>query len=192
MATWFTSDQHWDHRNIIEYCSRPFASLSHMVDGMVERHNSLVAPGDDVWHLGDFALDPRTALRVLPRLNGRHRLVSGNHDWTHPLRSEGKRRKGELMYSEAGFVSIHADVFLPVPEFGLVRMTHMPYDGDSRSGPDRHAEWRPTPMNEAVLLHGHVHERWQWRPEHRMLNVGVDVWDWRPVSLAQVLEVVRS
>jgi calcineurin-like phosphoesterase family protein len=30
------------------------------------------------------------------------------------------------------------------------------------------------------LLHGHVHEK--WRQQGRMVNVGVDVWDFTPVA----------
>lgn len=39
---------------------------------------------------------------------------------------------------------------------------------------------RPVDDGETWLLHGHVHER--WRQAERMINVGVDVWEYRPVA----------
>jgi calcineurin-like phosphoesterase family protein len=49
-----TSDLHFRHTNIIEYCKRPFASTEEMEDGLVEEIKSKVGPNDDVYHLGDF------------------------------------------------------------------------------------------------------------------------------------------
>jgi len=188
---WWTSDQHWDHNNIIRFCDRPFRTIHHMVEEMIARHNDRVAPGDTVWHLGDFSLDPRTVSRILPRLNGHHNLVVGNHDAIHPSRSEGKRTRWALTYSEAGFRTVATDVYLPLPGLGVARMCHMPYKGDSRDcHVDRHEKWRPVPGNEDILLHGHVHGK--WRTASRMVNVGVDVWDWRPVSLEEVVAAVET
>jgi len=54
---------------------------------------------------------------------------------------------------------------------------------------DRYAEQRPVDRG-AWLLHGHVHERWQQRG--RMINVGVDAWDYRPVSEATIRDLVAD
>ncbi len=82
MAIFFTSDTHFGHANIIGYCRRPFDSVQEMDDAMVATWNSIVRPGDDVWHLGDFAhgADAKHVRAVFHRLNGRKRLVIGNHD----------------------------------------------------------------------------------------------------------------
>jgi calcineurin-like phosphoesterase family protein len=37
----------------------------------------------------------------------------------------------------------------------------------------------------AIDLHGHSHGR--LKPLPRQVDVGVDVWDWRPVRLAEML-----
>ena len=83
MATFFTSDQHFGHANIIAYSGRPFRDVAHMTEELVARHNAVVTDADDVWHLGDFSLDERLVARVLSRLRGRHHLVAGNHDTCH-------------------------------------------------------------------------------------------------------------
>lgn len=75
---WFTSDQHYDHKNIIKYCNRPFADIDEMNEALIKNHNDLVSPNDIVYHLGDFAF--RNHKRYLNRLNGQHHLIVGNHD----------------------------------------------------------------------------------------------------------------
>ena len=46
---------------------------------MVERWNAVVRPCDKVYHLGDVVI-ARRSLETLSRLNGKKRLVRGNHD----------------------------------------------------------------------------------------------------------------
>lgn len=79
---WFTSDQHFGHANIIEYEkeSRPFNSVEEMNECLVDRWNSVVYPGDTVYCLGDFAFGRRNVTLYASRLNGKKRLVLGNHD----------------------------------------------------------------------------------------------------------------
>ena len=51
---------------------------------MLARWNECVAADDIVYHLGDFALASHS--RYLPRLNGRKRLIVGNHDHIDRMR----------------------------------------------------------------------------------------------------------
>lgn len=76
---WVTSDTHFGHENIISYCDRPFSSVEEMDEKLIENWNSVVKPSDKVYHLGDvfFGGNPRL---TLGRLNGKKRLVVGNHD----------------------------------------------------------------------------------------------------------------
>lgn len=82
--TWFISDTHFGHKNIIEYEKeyRPFSTLDEMHEVMIERWNDVVKPKDTVYHLGDFAFGRRN-IKIASRLNGRKRLIMGNHD-TYP------------------------------------------------------------------------------------------------------------
>lgn len=58
---------------------RPFASAEEMDEVMVERWNAVVRPHDKVYHLGDVVIH-RRFLPILSRLNGKKRLIRGNHD----------------------------------------------------------------------------------------------------------------
>jgi calcineurin-like phosphoesterase family protein len=79
--TWFISDLHFHHRNILEYepVARPFSSLTEMHETIIQRWNSVVKPKDIVFILGDFCFS-KSGLGIALRLNGKKRLVLGNHD----------------------------------------------------------------------------------------------------------------
>lgn len=83
MNTWFTSDNHFGHKNIHLFCpdTRPHSDVDEMNSQMIRRWNQQVEPGDTVWALGDFFFCNATkALSILPELNGNIHLVYGNHD----------------------------------------------------------------------------------------------------------------
>src|SRR5437762_1961140 len=79
--TWFISDTHFGHKNILEYEkeSRPFTSIEEMHEAIIERWNSNIKPSDIVYHLGDFCFGKKH-LEIAQSLNGKKRLVMGNHD----------------------------------------------------------------------------------------------------------------
>lgn len=182
MVTWFTADLHLGHANIIRYCDRPFASADEMDAELVDRWNAVVGGDDTVWVLGDVALGRIDhSLSLVGRLRGRKILVAGNHDrcWAgHGRRAEGWTER----YLEAGFGEVRqGEVELDV--CGVTALAcHFPYRGDSQDQ-DRYLDYRPVDRG-AWLLHGHVHER--WRQSGRMINVGVDVWDYQPVPEATI------
>ena len=81
MNTFFTSDQHYGHKNIIKFANRPFRSVEEMDEAMIENHNNVVKHNDIIWFVGDFAFLPvDRSVNLLSRLNGRKNIVLGNHD----------------------------------------------------------------------------------------------------------------
>lgn len=81
MDIFFTSDQHYGHKNIIKYANRPFADVEEMNEALIANHNATVRKTDTVWMLGDFAfLRPDRMKSILYRLNGQKNLILGNHD----------------------------------------------------------------------------------------------------------------
>lgn len=92
MNLFVISDTHFGHENILTFKRgdglplrlhgdppRPFSCVEEMDELMVDLWNRDVRSQDHVYHLGDVAMR-KQALRVLKRLNGRLRLVLGNHD----------------------------------------------------------------------------------------------------------------
>lgn len=79
----FTSDTHFNHARVIELCNRPFRDVREMDETMILNWNRVVGENDIVFHLGDFGFGLHDAERIRGiffRLNGRKRLVIGNHD----------------------------------------------------------------------------------------------------------------
>lgn len=90
MTNWFTSDTHFNHRNIIRYCNRPFYTVDQMNKILVGNWNSLVSPDDVVYFLGDFCFTyarrtrekRKDILKWKEKLNGHIILIRGNHDYS--------------------------------------------------------------------------------------------------------------
>lgn len=188
MNIFHTADPHLGHVKIIGYCNRPFANVDEMNAALVRNWNETVGPRDMVFVHGDVALATKN-LVYIKDLNGIKVLIAGNHDtcWM------GRRGWWEAvdLYLAAGFDTV-------VPE-GVVRewhlgaelavdLSHLPYVGDS-TDTARHADQRPTDEGR-VLLCGHVHTA--WKTSGRQINVGVDVWDYRPVSEYELLEIAEG
>ena len=78
---WIISDNHFNHKNIIKYCNRPFSTVEEMNETMIENWNKVVRDEDEVFCLGDFALCGKDKIiEIGHQLRGRKRLIEGNHD----------------------------------------------------------------------------------------------------------------
>ncbi len=78
----FTSDLHFFHKNIVEYSGRPWTA-EQQTDEIIRRWNNRVAPGDTVYHLGDFAFrndkQAEQVIDVIAELEGAIHFIRGNH-----------------------------------------------------------------------------------------------------------------
>jgi len=87
---WFTSDTHYNHRNIIKSLTtwqrtsgcRDFDSLQEMNDTIVNNINSVVGEDDVLYHLGDWSFgSAQTIGEFRERINCKEiHLILGNHD----------------------------------------------------------------------------------------------------------------
>ncbi len=78
---WVTSDSHFGHRNILKFepgARGHYKNIEEHDLDLLARWNSVVRPNDTVWHLGDVYF--AKGWEVLPHLNGKKKLVLGNHD----------------------------------------------------------------------------------------------------------------
>ena len=183
----FTSDLHFNHANVIEYCARPFHDVDEMNEALIDNWNETVDDNDTVWVLGDVCLgDIKRSLELVSNLRGTKHLLVGNHD--RPFRDKGSKPDWDQRYLDAGFASLHhGSVQLDHDDLTAV-LSHFPFTGDSQTT-DRFVEHRPFDTGK-VLLHGHVHGR--WRRKERLIDVGVDAWGGRPVSLPTIVETLAG
>jgi calcineurin-like phosphoesterase family protein len=158
-----------------------------MTEVMVERHNARVKDGDVVIHLGDFSLSEKYVPAVMPRLSGEHHLIVGNHDACHPTK---KGHEKALDRYRGFFETIQVSSRITVGPH-LVLLHHMPTRSATVEFDERYIDQRPTMQDLAgcaALIHGHVHEKWAERG--RMINVGVDVRDFAPISEDELVAIV--
>lgn len=81
MNTFFTSDTHFFHKNILKYTDRPFKDVEEMNEALIDQWNRVVGPDDVIYHLGDVIFGGKDKIPlILPRLKGIKILVAGNHD----------------------------------------------------------------------------------------------------------------
>jgi calcineurin-like phosphoesterase family protein len=182
---WFSADAHYGHKRIIEYCDRPFASVDEMDRELIDNWNEVVGREDDVYFLGDFSLSFKIVKQVVPLLKGKIHLVAGNHDLCHSCNTDS----GAYLrhYQEAGFFDICQSTRMEI-DGQSVLCCHMPYF--NVADPDqRYPEYKPEDDG-GWLLHGHVHHRWQ--VNDRQINVGVDVWDFYPVSMDVIAGLIKA
>lgn len=184
---YYTSDTHWNHKRIIELCDRPFSDVDHMNHVIIDRINEVAGPDDELWILGDMAMGTLAdSLELIKLINPAVHLVNGNHDRTW-RGSKPKDRAKTPMYIEAGIQSIQDEAIHNI--YGIpVRLSHFPYKGDSQDE-DRYIKWRPEDDG-MWLLCGHVHGTWAQRD--RMINVGVDVRNFYPMSDTEVAEIIET
>lgn len=161
MAIYFTSDTHFGDPRVLRIDRRPFGSIPEHDSALIRLWNETVGKDDEVWHLGDVA-SARSAGRVdelLATLNGQKHLVIGNND-------------GEGTVKALAWASVQHYAELTVDSHRLV-LCHYPF-----------RTWNS--MGKGVIdLHGHSHGRLGEAP--RQFDVGVDVHEYRPVTLARIL-----
>jgi len=82
METYFTSDLHLGHANVIRFQNRPFVTVEEMNDRIIQNYNSIVHKNDLVYILGDltYKISVEESNRLIQQLKGRKVLIRGNHD----------------------------------------------------------------------------------------------------------------
>ncbi len=159
----FTADLHFFHRNIIDYCKRPFRDVEHMNAELIRRWNECVQPTDTIYVLGDVTFGTIEQTEdVLRQLNGHKHLILGNHD-----------RKGrcEKLQWHLFFNTVQEHTRLKYEGMKFV-LCHFPF-----------AAWERGYIN----LHGHTHG--QHPGPYGQHDVGVDVNDWRPITFIEARDL---
>lgn len=171
--TFFTADQHYLHRGIIPYCNRPYQDVNDMTRSLISNHNAVVPHDGVVFNVGDLTMvspshNERVKRNIINKLNGQQHLIIGNHD-------EWKVRT----YINEAFVSVHSSFWFDYKKLTFV-LAH---------DPSMYTVIQKTPN--AIHLCGHIHDLFKHLlSEKRIINVGVDVWDYKPVSLTQIMSLL--
>lgn len=74
----FIADLHFGHVNMAK--KRGFATVEEHDEFIIAQWNSVVHKQDQTWILGDVTMESAKSYPLLDRLNGRKKVVLGNHD----------------------------------------------------------------------------------------------------------------
>lgn len=191
MTDFYTSDLHLGHARIVELAHRPFSSVEEMDETIIARWNATVADEDEVLILGDLAMGTLVdSLAKVATLRGHKYLVPGNHDRVSSQYggTPAQRSRWRAMYKDVGLTILPEQIMVSIDYLAMAVACHYPYDDVARHD-DRFAD--ALPKDEGWwLLHGHTHAR--ERVRGRQIHVGVDAWDFTPVSDAQVAELIKT
>lgn len=166
MTTWFTSDTHFGHKNIIKYSNRPFETKEEMDFKMIENWNKRVGRADTVYHLGDFCFaNEQEGQSILDRLNGKKHLIIGNHD------KAGTRLKGWESISHYKEVSIDGQFII---------LCHYAMRVWNKS---HHGSW---------MLYGHSHGSLPDDPNALSFDVGVDCHNYQPINMDEIRRIMKK
>jgi len=174
MMEFFSADHHFGHGGIIKYTERPFSSIEEMENEFVYKWNSVVNDGDTVYHLGDFFFcNVEKALEILKRLKGNVYLIPGNHDGTARSIRYKFLNKDEITLNKR--TTMVKEIVI---EKQRIILCHYPFH-----------EWNGSHRG-SFHLHGHSHGRTSLKPGR--LDIGVDCWDYAPVSYEAVKKVILT
>ncbi len=170
MSIFFTADHHFGHTNIIRFHKRPFENAREMDSALIKFWNETVKQTDTVYHLGDISvLRPERTKEILKQLKGKIFLIRGNHD---------KSAEDELCVSRFEWVKDYH--FLSLNDGVKIALMHYAMRVWDRS---HHGAWH---------LYGHSHGKLPPDEKGFSLDVGVDCWNFRPVSLKEVKNVMSG
>ncbi len=172
----FTSDTHFHHAKVIDYCNRPFKDVEQMNDTLIANWNRVVGRDDVIFHLGDFSFGGAAKWsEILDLLNGKIYLIIGNHD---------AKRIPQTIIPRFEDVSLQMLIEVCKQKICLNHNPFLCYSGSYTN------VWQ---------LFGHVHSG----PYHvnkdtarlkmlfpRQYDVGVDNNNYTPVSFSQVKSII--
>jgi calcineurin-like phosphoesterase family protein len=166
---WFSSDSHLFHNNIIKYCNRPFLSVEEMNNALVDNWNSVVGEKDIVYYLGDLGMaDTNSIMSLLNKLKGSEiHFIRGNHDKKH-----GREIKD--------FFSSYSDYKEIEVEGQHIVLSHYPF-----------LTWNKA-FYGSYMLHGHCHGTLPKDMNSYRIDVGVDCWNYFPVSFQQIKQEMST
>lgn len=170
MMYYYIADTHFGHKNILKLCGRPYEDIDAMNEALIAAWNERVTGNDTVFIVGDLFFRCADPEPILQRLKGKKRLIIGNHDSSWMDKVDLKRY----------FVS--TDHFLEITDgVRAITLCHYPL-----------LTWKH--KQRTYMVHGHIHNDTtaDYFPliaiRERMLNAGVDINGFRPVTFEEMVE----
>lgn len=175
---WFASDHHLGHANLLTFVGgrHEFKTIEEHDETIIANHNELVGAKDRVYFMGDVVIN-RKFLPLISRMNGRKKLIKGNHD----------------IFNLKDYTPYFEDIisYKIYSEHGLI-ISHIPVHVCQLEG-----RWK-------FNVHGHSHrnivkkqiyqqyEGMVSLADKRYINLCLEHTEYKPVSLSQLIERMKD
>ena len=173
----YTADQHFFHRNIIDFCDRPFLSVDQMNEAIIANHNDRVTPADEVYMLGDISFQGSLGVDILKNLNGQKHLIIGNHDCNTIIRWAGWKSIQEMKEVKDG-----GDKII------LCHYPLLSWNGMWKGSFHFHGHCHGTLRDIGHMLDLPRHAQADRLVDRKMCDVGVDSWNFTPVTKDEIMK----
>lgn len=163
---WLTADTHLGHRNALNFCNRPYMSLEDMNDGIIRNANERIKPEDTVFCVGDFYF--RGGNNSKDKAEDYEARLNGKWIFIEGNHDRKNKMRG-MIYAAT------------MSHSGLkIMMRHIPPD--------------VFPEGFDVVICGHVHTAWKhiFVDGKPVINVGVDMWNYRPVRIDELVKYYQQ
>lgn len=163
--TYIWSDQHFFHKNVIDFSQRPYMNVEEMNETLVANYNDYVGKDDICLWVGDVGFGNDTQINgLLDQCNGYKILIIGNHDFN------GKKLR------KLNFDETHLLYQIDVPGVSLV-LTHYPMD-------NIFLPW--------FNVHGHLHAYPKFDTGNVLhYNVNCEAHSFRPAQINEIIKIAK-
>lgn len=162
---WLISDTHYNHKNVIAYCNRPFLTMEEMNDVLTNNINNVVKADDILIHCGDFAYGRDATKQSITDARNKINcqniyLVKGNHD-----RLIRKYKLQHLFKVCTDVLSLENDRY-------ICCFTHKPHDSKWSEHVNRLRKSALSSNKRFRHFFGHVHHRLECAENLSVENIG--------------------
>ena len=168
MAIFVTSNLQLGRPNAMKTYKRDFDNVDGMNTHLINQWNSVVKASDTVYHLGNFAWDPKTAQDSLLRLNGNINLVIGDHDAAIKTLDNKDMLRGGVSVVEC--IQLEKDAVLSYWPLGT---------------------W-PNKSKKHFSVIGYPGKKFKSDPKTRVINVSTDLWNNVPQDLERIISIFQD
>lgn len=176
MNIYIIADTHFSHKNIIEYCNRPYKDTFKMNNDIIEKWNNTVTSDDIVIHLGDVGFGLVEQLQpIVKSLKGYKILIRGNHDV----------KRGIDSWKNIGFDEVYKKKEISINEL----IKDITFDTDYDDIIFSHS---PRQVEDNILnIHGHIHnvplDITLYNPNNHFC-ASVEMIEYTPILLTDILK----
>jgi len=167
----FTADFHLSHRNIIEYCSRPFKNIKDMDRAILQNLEESLRPKDVLYFLGDLTFKEKIAHEFFKKFSDIEveiHFIVGNHDSKSVIK---------IAQEYCAFVGYLKNIKIEGQHITLCHYAMLLWDKSHFNS------WQ---------LFGHSHGRLSLTGLGKQYDVGVDNNGFYPVSFDRLLGIMKE